>query len=74
MKSWKSQDGPVTEVDLEDIVREIGAGVNTQVRLCVTTGLLPRQVDRALQLLVKAGRIKYEVHGRRWSVVGGGGK
>lgn len=77
MKTWNTVDGPIDEVDLEVVFDGIREGAERSELV----GLLmdwkkpsDRRPDRALQLLKAQGRIKYDHHGRRWSVVEGGGK
>lgn len=80
MKTWNTVDGPVTEADLNGVEHAIKSGKGSSA-LILQASPWPsrprggdRRVDRALQLLKAAGRIKYDHHGRRWTVVDGGGK
>lgn len=79
MKTWTTVDGPIDETDLSSIIAELqGMGAAPAFHLAVFMGWLKdglfsdRRIDRALQLLKRQGRIRYDHHGRKWVAVGGG--
>jgi hypothetical protein len=64
--SWSTTHGSVTGKDVEAVYHAIGRGDAPATGIPGARGGSDRRVDRALQLLRKAGFVKFA--GGRWSV------
>lgn len=71
MKTWNTEDGTITEADLDRMVDLMKAGPLSHGYLAVEmrwTRDCDRRLDRALTKLRKAGRIEFDRAIRKWRV------